>query len=46
MSKVLIIQLKEKTYSTKPVVMSWEEYLVYCTKVSGEGVTWKAELVY
>lgn len=45
MSKVMIISLKEKTYNIKPVVMTWEEYQVFCKKVAGEGETWKAVLI-
>lgn len=45
MSKVMIVSLKPKTYSSKPIVMSWEEYQSFCLKVSGEGETWKAVLI-
>lgn len=44
MSKVMIVSLKEKTYNQAPIVMSWDEYQTFCTKVGGEGVTWKAVL--
>lgn len=45
MSKVMIVNLNEKTYTQKPVVMSWTEYQDFCLKVAGEGITWKAVLI-
>uniref|UniRef100_A0AAU6VZL3 Uncharacterized protein n=2 Tax=unclassified bacterial viruses TaxID=12333 RepID=A0AAU6VZL3_9VIRU len=45
MSKVMIVSLKEKSYTQTPQIMSWDEYQEFCKKVSGEGLTWKAVLI-
>lgn len=49
MSKVMIVSLTDKnkaTYKREPLVMTWEEYQVFCRQVAGEGETWKAVLTW
>lgn len=45
MSKVYIKQLGNSNYTSRPIVLTWEQYQAFCLKVPGEGVTWKAVLV-
>lgn len=45
MSKVMIVSLVARTFNFEPIVMSWDEYVVFASKTSGEGETWKAKLI-